>query len=172
MRGFYLRRQKEKMIIDNNTNAEGNTIMKRALLLIAIIALAGCKPSADKAVELAKKEIAADTRDPDSAKFRYVRFVKKEESKDGTIIGYVCGQINGKNAFGAYAGFTPFMLEIKMKSKALSAARLPTQYMESKFSQSLEGQPRIHIPAYVVQTSRPQISQGPICRCGHSVDTV
>lgn len=117
MRGFYLRRQKEKMIIDNNTNAEGNTIMKRALLLIAIIALAGCKPSADKAVELAKKEIAADTRDPDSAKFRYVRFVKKDEPQDGTISGYVCGQINGKNAFGAYAGFTPFMLEIKMKSK-------------------------------------------------------
>lgn len=40
--------------------------MKRALFLIAIVALAGCKPSADKAVELAKKEIAADTRDPDS----------------------------------------------------------------------------------------------------------
>ena len=91
--------------------------MKRALFLIAIVALAGCKPSADKAVELARKEIAADTRDPDSSKFRYVRFIQKEEARDGTVAGYVCGQINGKNAFGAYSGFTPFILEIKMKSK-------------------------------------------------------
>ncbi|SXB50456.1 Uncharacterised protein [Klebsiella pneumoniae] len=93
--------------------------MKRALLLIAIIALAGCKPSADKAIELAKREIAADTRDPDSSKFRYVRFIKKQDTQDGAIAGYVCGQINGKNAFGAYSGFTPFMLEIKMKSKGI-----------------------------------------------------
>ena len=53
------------MIIDANTNGEGKIVMKRALFLIAIITLAGCKPGADKAVELAKKEIAADTRDPD-----------------------------------------------------------------------------------------------------------
>ncbi|HFT7037083.1 TPA: hypothetical protein ACXE54_003484 [Klebsiella michiganensis] len=112
-----LEKPSRKMIIDVHTNGEGKTIMKRALLLIAIIALAGCKPSADKAIELAKKEIAADTRDPDSSKFRYVRFIQKEEAQDGAIVGYVCGQINGKNAFGAYSGFVPFMLEIKMKSK-------------------------------------------------------
>ena len=29
--------------------------------------LGWCKPSADKTIELAKKEIAADTRDPDSS---------------------------------------------------------------------------------------------------------
>lgn len=91
--------------------------MKRALFLIALITLAGCKPNDEKAIELAKKEIAANTRDPDSSKFRFVRFVQKKEASDGTVSGYVCGQINGKNAFGAYSGFTPFMLEIKMRSK-------------------------------------------------------
>ena len=93
-----------KMIIDAHTNGEGKIVMKRALFLIAIIVLAGCKPG-------------SDTRDPDSSKFRYVRFIQKEESQDGTVSGYVCGQINGKNAFGAYSGFTPFMLEVKMKPK-------------------------------------------------------
>ncbi|HHM1858452.1 hypothetical protein Q5N06_17950 [Klebsiella pneumoniae] len=105
------------MIIDAHTNGEWKIVMKRALFLVAIIVLAGCKPGSDKAIELAKKEIAADTRDPDSSKFRYVRFIQKEESQDGTVSGYVCGQINGKNAFGAYSGFTPFMLEVKMKPK-------------------------------------------------------
>lgn len=29
----------------------------------------------------------------------------------------VCGQINAKNAFGAYAGYTPFKIELDMKPK-------------------------------------------------------
>jgi hypothetical protein len=37
--------------------------------------------------------------DPDSAKFREV------SEKNGVI----CGQINGKNAAGAYSGFVPFV---------------------------------------------------------------
>ena len=79
--------------------------------------LVGCKPGADKAVELGQKEVASSMRDPDSAKFRYVRFVQKDEAADGAVVGYVCGQVNAKNAFGAYAGFAPFEMELSMKSK-------------------------------------------------------
>lgn len=91
--------------------------MKKLLIMIALFGLVGCKPGAEKATEIGQKEISATMRDPDSSKFRYVRFVQKEEQEDGTIKGFVCGQINSKNAFGAYAGYSPFMLELKMKPK-------------------------------------------------------
>ncbi len=91
--------------------------MKKMIVLIALVALAGCKPSAEKAIELAKKEVAADTRDPDSSKFRYMRFVQSEKAPEGEVKGLVCGQVNAKNGFGAYAGFSPFLVEISMKPK-------------------------------------------------------
>jgi hypothetical protein len=47
----------------------------------------------------------------------YVRFVQKDEAAEGAVVGYVCGQVNAKNAFGAYAGFAPFEMELSMKSK-------------------------------------------------------
>jgi hypothetical protein len=39
--------------------------------------------------------------DPDAAKFR-----NDFQSKDGS---YVCGEVNGKNSFGAYIGFKPYI---------------------------------------------------------------
>lgn len=91
--------------------------MKKLIMVLALFSLVGCKPGADKAVELGQKEVASMMRDPDSAKFRYVRFVQKDETADDAVIGYVCGQVNAKNAFGAYAGFSPFEMELSMKSK-------------------------------------------------------
>lgn len=91
--------------------------MKKLIMVLALFSLVGCKPGADKAVELGQKEVASSMRDPDSAKFRYVRFVQKDEAADGAVVGYVCGQVNAKNAFGAYAGFAPFEMELSMKSK-------------------------------------------------------
>ncbi|XGI81747.1 hypothetical protein ACED16_08690 [Enterobacter hormaechei] len=93
--------------------------MKKVLLILALVSLVGCKPSADKAVELGKKEISADVRDPDSVKFRYLRFIQTEQSPEGATVGYVCGQINGKNGFGAYEGFSPFIMKISMKPKGM-----------------------------------------------------
>ncbi|MFP7605324.1 hypothetical protein [Serratia quinivorans] len=91
--------------------------MKKLLIVIALLGLAGCKPGAEKATEIGQKEISSAMRDPDSSKFRYVRFIQKEESEDGTVKGVVCGQVNAKNAFGAYPGFTPFIMELTMKPK-------------------------------------------------------
>jgi hypothetical protein len=73
---------------------------EKTMVLLALIGLVGCKPGVDKAIELAQKEVAADTRDPDSAKFRYMRFVQTEETKDGEVKGIVCGQLNAKNGLG------------------------------------------------------------------------
>lgn len=47
----------------------------------------------------AKAAVAAILRDPSSAEFRNI--------KVGT--GATCGEVNGKNAYGAYAGFKPFV---------------------------------------------------------------
>ncbi len=81
------------------------------------MSLTACKPGEQKAIELAQKEVAADLKDPDSAKFRYTRVVKTQENDDGTLLALVCGQVNAKNGFGAYAGFHSFMIDLSMKEK-------------------------------------------------------
>lgn len=94
--------------------------MKKALLLIAMVTiLPGCKPSEEKAIELAKKEVAIDMKDPDSTKFRNVIYTKKDEKEDGSMSGVVCGEVNSKNSFGAYSGFSPFVVVVTMKSKGV-----------------------------------------------------
>lgn len=91
--------------------------MKKIVFIITMLLLTSCKPGEDKAIQLAKNEMSASMKDPDSAKFRYMRFIKENEKNDGSISGAVCGQVNGKNGFGAYAGFTPFIVKITMKEK-------------------------------------------------------
>jgi hypothetical protein len=94
--------------------------MKKALIITAgVLMLVGCKPSEDKAIELAKNEIASDMKDPESSKFRDLHFVRAGEKQDGTVDGYVCGEINSKNSYGAYAGYTPFYIFLSMKSKGI-----------------------------------------------------
>lgn len=74
--------------------------MNKPILLLICVSLHGC--TAEKnAISEAKEAAAAKTRDPDAAKFRNVKLCPDDEN-------WVTGQINGKNAFGAYVGFTNF----------------------------------------------------------------
>jgi hypothetical protein len=59
-------------------------------------------------IRKAKVEAATDMLDPESAKFRRV---SAGILKDGDLKGQavVCGEINGKNANGAYAGYSRFV---------------------------------------------------------------
>lgn len=68
----------------------------RVALLACILVLAAC----DQTTRAAKERVAAQLRDPASAQFRNVR----------TSGGVVCGEVNGKNAYGAYAGFSRFIV--------------------------------------------------------------
>ncbi len=52
-------------------------------------------------VGAAKKLVAHDLKDPSSAQFRDVH--KTDQA--------VCGEVNGKNAYGAYVGFRHFIVE-------------------------------------------------------------
>ncbi|HFZ0817367.1 TPA: lipoprotein [Enterobacter cloacae] len=92
--------------------------MKKILLALVIpLVLAGCKPGEEKAISLAKSEVAANLKDPASAQFRNVKVAKMMDADHGRVFAIVCGEINGKNGFGAYAGFHPFFVELNMKSK-------------------------------------------------------
>lgn len=94
--------------------------MKKILLALAIpLALAGCKPGEEKAISLAQSEVSANLLDPSSAQFRNVKVAKMMDTDEGRVFAVVCGEINGKNGFGAYAGFHPFFVELKMKSKGM-----------------------------------------------------
>ncbi|MGG8247756.1 lipoprotein [Klebsiella aerogenes] len=94
--------------------------MKKLLLTLVIpLVLSGCNPGEEKAISLAKSEVAANLKDPASAQFRNVKVSKMTDAEDGHVIAVVCGEINGKNGFGAYAGFHPFFVELNMKSKGI-----------------------------------------------------
>ncbi len=81
------------------------TILACALLAVAVIGYAIYYISTteerrrDKQISRAKEAVAAKLIDGESARFRNVRHVG--------LIG-VCGEVNGKNRFGAYTGFTGF----------------------------------------------------------------
>lgn len=72
--------------------------MKIRILFCCIIALTAC--TKQKAQRLA----AAQLIDPGSAQFRNVQTIS------GPAGERVCGEINGKNRMGAYAGFTRFIV--------------------------------------------------------------
>lgn len=65
--------------------------------LLALIILSGCSVQAD--TSQAEEAVKAVMRDPDSAKFRNL-----EVNDDGSV----CGEVNGRNAFGGMTGFSPF----------------------------------------------------------------
>lgn len=66
--------------------------MKR-LIIFAAALLAGC------AEQEARDAVAAQLKDPGSAQFRNVKVTDKG----------ACGEVNGKNLFGAYVGFREFV---------------------------------------------------------------
>lgn len=111
--------------------------MKKIIALIIIgVSLAGCKPSEKKALELSEKEITINLKDPDSAKFRFVRLAKLEDAKDKSTNSIVCGQINSKNGFGAYTGFTRFIVALNMTPKGYFSSSVTYKVALSKIFES------------------------------------
>ncbi|EPF0125731.1 hypothetical protein U4U47_20060 [Klebsiella pneumoniae] len=86
-------------------------------IISSLLFLTACKPTEEKAIELAKSEISHDMKDPLSTQFRDVVSKKVGEKDDGSIAMLVCGEVNSKNSFGAYAGYSPFVIALTMKSK-------------------------------------------------------
>ncbi len=67
------------------------------------LATALTKQSEVQLLESIKSRTADKLKDPESARFKNLRFV---DYKGGKLI---CGEVNAKNSYGGYVGFAPFL---------------------------------------------------------------
>lgn len=70
--------------------------------------------------------VAVDMIDPDAAKFRNVRLVTRNGFES------VCGEVNGKNRMGAYAGFRPFIVRLENDKPTLVNIQPPLNTDEGR----------------------------------------
>lgn len=71
-----------------------------AVAILSVLALASC---GDGRIDSAKALAADSMKDPAAAQFRNVR-------RSTTDAEDVCGEVNGKNSYGAYTGFKRFVV--------------------------------------------------------------
>ena len=60
---------------------------------------------------LVATEVTERLKDPNAAQFKWPAVTYKPSVPGGAY----CGYVNGKNAFGAYVGFTPFIGEVTLR---------------------------------------------------------
>lgn len=79
-------------------------ILTCSAILASLLISAGCspEPEMDPAVSIAEEKVRELLRDPESARFKNI-------SRHGDV---VCGEVNSKNGFGGYAGFSQFAYEV------------------------------------------------------------
>lgn len=77
--------------------------MRKSIVLGLAVALSGCQflPGTDAhKIRAAEELVSAGLNDPSSAQYRM-----QHVTADGS---YVCGEVNGRNKYGGYAGFNLF----------------------------------------------------------------
>lgn len=81
----------------------------RIQLCVLLLAAPALATANDEMISKAKDAVSYDMRDPASAQFREVTYYLRPSKKpDGEPMHVVCGQVNAKNAYGAYVGFRRF----------------------------------------------------------------
>ena len=60
-----------------------------------------------KQIKQVKATVVKDFYDPESSKFRKIRAADVKKS-NGKTVRRVCGEVNGKNLYGAYTGYELF----------------------------------------------------------------
>lgn len=93
--------------------------MQKPFVFLALLALGGCQTQAssnmlspldDAALfEVARKQVLASMRDPDSTKFGIKMFRKQSKLWDMTPVDVVCGTVNSRNGFGGFTGMKTFV---------------------------------------------------------------
>jgi hypothetical protein len=100
---------------------------KQASFALAALLLAGCAgvdkvgpevPLPPPAQQSVSRAVADQMKDPNSAEFRNWHAF---ESQSGLL---VCGEVNAKNSFGGYVGFTHFVAHATADGKLLGGAAL------------------------------------------------
>ncbi len=74
---------------------------KIAFIALLAISISACEDSTEKEI---KEYVASQLKDPKSTEFRNVKL--KKNSIAGSVM---CGELNSKNSYGAYAGFKRFI---------------------------------------------------------------
>lgn len=73
--------------------------------VVAVFAAAPCLAQDYSGfVASAKRALTKDFKDPDGAKYRDLAVYRELGGKDL----YLCGEVNAKNSYGAFTGYTPF----------------------------------------------------------------
>lgn len=80
--------------------------------LVVFTGLFACSPSKNDHIEIAKSIIKRNLKDSDSAKFGNIHTVIEATDTAGTKVVHVCGFVNGRNSFNAYAGEVRFLVSL------------------------------------------------------------
>ena len=75
--------------------------------LAAVLLIAACNPFEDEA----QKKVKYFLKDPKSAEFRNSKKVKPPSEADATAY---CGEVNSKNAYGAFSGFERYIVDERL----------------------------------------------------------
>jgi len=81
------------------------------LVLFSSVAMAQPAPELNEA--LLRAAFAPTLKDADSARFRAIQY--KPEKEAG--VWAMCGEVNAKNSYGGYAGFSPFLALVLKKEQ-------------------------------------------------------
>lgn len=101
-----------------------------------VMALAGTVAACDRipgtdqhAISAAQLKAAENLRDPLAAQFRRVKLVQHPPTADSKAKPdrFVCGEMNAKNAYGGYIGFSRFFVDIDREVVALDPQVEATQ---------------------------------------------
>lgn len=94
--------------------------MKRLFLVaFAVLFIAGCKPSDSQLIKIGQDKLAENLKDPASAQFKGMFFHPDSSQSGSNASGYVCGELNGKNSYGAYVGYERVYIHVKAKPRWL-----------------------------------------------------
>lgn len=88
----------------NNTINEARNLSTSAVMNMAEAGIKYTQVNSEEAyIEAAKDTVKRKLKDPDSAKFQDMVV---RDYQGGKV---VCGEVNSKNSYGGYVGFTPFV---------------------------------------------------------------
>ncbi|MDR7024371.1 hypothetical protein [Pseudomonas peli] len=99
--------------------------IKTVVCLALVAFIAGCGSQEQQAIWTAEKAVKAKLKDPASARFKETYLVVNEErSVGGFTSGTVCGVVEGKNSFGAYADPQRFVATAVMGDGVLDVSNV------------------------------------------------
>src|SRR5690554_4152879 len=119
-----MRRQRWNCLPGGGRSFAGrSSISQRIVLVLALActaALAGCaardiplqeppavsqRPATEAEAVAVRDALSEKMRDPDSTTVRHVLYATGDEGRNRDGV-HICGEINSKNAYGGYVGFT------------------------------------------------------------------